>query len=204
MEMTITRALAEIKSLDVRIQKASQETFIGSRKQSQQLINGVSLKEVEELFKANFNSATDLIVRRHSIKRSVVKSNAVTEVVIGESRMTVAEAIDLKNTISLEKQLVGQLKNQYVNATRTVEQHNQNVDKQAEQEANSNFGSKQKSDSDEYNKFVQDFKERNTAVLIDSIDAVKQIEKLQKYIETFEMEVDFVLSESNALTKIEL
>lgn len=204
MELTITRALAEIKSLDARIQTATNQQFVDIRKQSQQLINGMQLKDAEERFKANFNSVTDLIARRHLIKRNIVKSNAITEVQIGELKMTVAEAIDLKNTISLEKQLLSQLKNQYTNATKNLEQHNQVVNKQAEQEATTNFGNKQKSDSSEYAQFVQEFKDRNIAVLVDSIDIVKQIEKLQKYIETFEMEVDFVLSESNALTKIEL
>lgn len=31
MELNITRALAEIKSLDARIQKASQQPFVGVR-----------------------------------------------------------------------------------------------------------------------------------------------------------------------------
>ena len=203
--MTITRALAEIKSLDARINNAtSQLEFIKVRKQSQQLVNGVQIKDLEELFKSNFQSATDLIKRRHLIKSAVVKSNADTVVEIGEVKMTVAEAIDLKNTIGLESQLLSQLKSQYAKALQSIEVTNRAVDQQAEQEANNNFGSKQKSDPTEYQKFVQDYKDRNTVVLVDSIDIKSQIEKLQNYIETFETEVDFTLSESNALTKIEI
>lgn len=203
--MTITRALAEIKSLDTRISNAtSQLHFVNVRKQSQQLVNGVQIKELEEVFKSNFQSATDLIKRRHLIKSNIVKSNAETIVDIGGVKMTVAEAIDLKNTIGLEHQLLNQLKAQYTKALQSIEVTNRNVDNQAEQEANNNFGSKQKSDPVEYNKFVEDYKNRNTVVLIDSIDIKAQIEKLQSYIETFETEVDFTLSESNALTKIEV
>lgn len=204
MEMTITRALAEIKSLDTRIQNAVLQNFVTVRKQSQQLVNGVRVEELQEQFKANHQSATDLIKRRHEIKRKIIKSNAVTEVKIGEVSMTVAEAIDLKNTINLEQQLLNAMKSQYSKQLQTVEVSNRNVDNQAEQEANNNFGSKQKADANEYNKFVADFKERNTVVLVDGFDIKSQIEKLQEYITTFEMEVDFVLSESNALTKIEL
>lgn len=204
MEMTITRALAEIKALDARIQNAVSQNFVATRKQSQQLVNGVKVDELENQFKANHQSATDLIKRRHEIKRKIIKSNAVTEVEIGKVSMTVAEAIDLKNTINLEQQLLNAMKSQYAKQLQTIEISNRNVDNQAEQEANNNFGSKQKADANDYSKFVSDFKERNTVVLVDGFDIKTQIETLQDYISTFEMEVDFVLSESNALTKIEL
>lgn len=51
---------------------------------------------------------------------------------------------------------------------------------------------------------VKAFKKDNEAKLIDSIDLKKQIDTLTVSIENFENEVDFVLSESNVLTKITL
>lgn len=203
-EITITRALAEIKTLDNRISKAVQSTFILSKKKEVKVINGKKINEINSIIQGNFDSVVALIARRHSLKRAVVLSNATTEVQVNDMKMTVAEAIDLKNTISLEKSLVRELKTQKANYMNQLEVQNERESKNAEAQAQQNFGTKQKNDADAYAKFIQDYMDRHSIELIDPIDIASKIEKLDEYITNFETEIDFCLSENNATVKISI
>lgn len=204
MEMNITRALAEIKSLDVRIQNSYGKPFVGIKKKVQQIVNGKQVEDVKSEFQSNYDSMKDMIERRYKIKKAVVLSNATTKVVIAGEEMTVAEAIDYKNSIRLEVEMLNALKRQFSGASNNIETRNNQVDLQAEQEANQAFGSKQKSNPSEYSKFVEDFKERSYFEIIDSVGIEDKIKALEEKINLFTLEVDFVLSESNALTKIDV
>lgn len=201
--MNITRALAEIKLLDSRI-NSSNGMYVNMKKGQQVTVDGMTVSDYEKMLVANLQSVSDLIKRRHLIKRAVVLSNATTMVNVGGVEMTVAEAIDLKNTIKLDKQLLLNLKNQYITRTNEVNNQNQRVAISAEQEATANFGAKQKSDSTEFNKFVEDYKARNEYSIIDPNNARLKIVEMEERISSFETEVDYILSESNALTQINI
>lgn len=201
--MNITRALAEIKLLDSRI-NSSNGMYVNMKKGQQVTVDGMTVSDYEKMLVANLQSVSDLIKRRHLIKRAVVLSNATTMVNVGGVEMTVAEAIDLKNTIKLDKQLLSALKNQYITRTNEVNNQNQRVAISAEQEATANFGAKQKSDSTEFNKFVEDYKARNEYSIIDPNNARLKIVEMEERISSFETEVDYILSESNALTQINI
>lgn len=204
MEMTITRALAEVKSLDARISTAYGKQFVGIKKKPQQIINGRDVKDILSEFQSNYDSLKDMIDRRHKIKKAVVLSNATTKVNVAGNEMTVAEAIDYKNSIRLDVDMLNTLKKQYANTLNSVNTNNTQVDRMAEQEANQAFGSKQKSDNNAYTKFVEDYKDRNYFEVVDAISIKEKIDVLEKKIEEFNLEVDFVLSESNAMTKIDV
>ena len=94
-KMTIHRALAELKTIDSRIEKAISETrFCRSNKHSNEKINGKSIDDYIAETKSAYESINDLIRRRNAMKRAVVLSNAITNVTVGDEVMTVAEAIE--------------------------------------------------------------------------------------------------------------
>lgn len=203
--ITITRALAEIKSLDSKIAKSIGDArFIDIKKKSQTHINGVGIENVKSEIQGSYDKITQLIKNRDTLKRAVILSNATTRVTIGAEIMTVAEAIDKKNTINNQIDLLNEMSRQYSQLTTDITKRNLQIEQQAEQAANQNFGNKQKSNPTEYNQFVEDFKARNEYELIDPIILKKKIDELCEKINEFETEVDFVLSESNAGTKIEV
>ena len=64
-----------------------------------------SRKTVQEFLDdavSKLQSANDLINYRRALKSAVLQSNAVTKVTVADKEMTVAEAIEYKNSISLE------------------------------------------------------------------------------------------------------
>lgn len=98
--ITITEALNELKLYDARIRKAISNTKLaGAAKKSSARIGAITKNEFNEHAKASYQSVTDLIANRNTLKSAIVKSNAVTEITVNGKVMTVAEAIERKNAI---------------------------------------------------------------------------------------------------------
>jgi hypothetical protein len=66
------------------------------------------------------------------------------------------------------------------------------------------FGKEGKVTAQANEDIVKAFKSDNEAKLIDPIDLKKQIDTLTEEIEDFLSEVDFTLSESNTITRIDV
>ena len=96
--MVVHRALAELKTMDSRIEKAIRNTvYVLAVKHSAEKINGVKVGDFKDNMKSSYQKVTDLMARRDAMKRAVVLSNATTKVKIGGVNYTVAEAIEIKN-----------------------------------------------------------------------------------------------------------
>lgn len=201
-KMSINRALAELKLLDKRITEKTRSKFINFYVGKKPPIGYKSNEEFIEEAKSNFQSVKDLISRRNKIKKAIVASNAITVVNIAGKEMTVAEAIERKNSIEYEKNLLQNLRKNneeityyYENQMREMEQR---IDDQID-DINRRDG---KVSEDERLDIERTTKNRYEPHILDPIDIKKQIELLAEEINNFEMEVDFVLTESNAKTEI--
>jgi hypothetical protein len=205
--ITITRALAELKLLDKRINKEIGEfNPVGLMQARKNIIIGTNKtkEDFEKEAKAQYQSITDLIQRRANIKSSIVKSNSDTNVKINGKSMSVAEAIERKNSISYEKSLQTQLNRVGVDCANKRESHNTQLQSQVEQMLLNNYGKDRKANADEYEAIAKPFTEANELNFVDPLDYDKTNKSLYDDIEKFETEVDFVLSESNAKTKIDV
>lgn len=206
MEMSITRALAELKLLDKRIQKEiNATTNIGMTIGGKPMTGFSSVKEFEDKVKSNYQSVKDLIARRQKIKNAIVKSNAETFVTIAGNEMTVAEAIEYKSSIDYKKHLLNKLEDDYRRITVKYEQESENVKIRLDKFLESSFGKefdKKKDEAERIKESSDGFMRLNEPKLVDPLDIKKQIEELSKHIDEFESEVDFTLSESNTITKI--
>lgn len=204
-KMTIHKALCELKILDSRINNAiSSARFCLANKHSNEKVNGVTVEEYQEIMKASYNKASDLIRRREAIKRAVVLSNAKTIVKIGGKEYTVAEAIEMNNHgIDLKLQLKNAMKKQYDSAMTAIISKNSVVDDKATEYVVGLFGQKEsKTANEEYEKARKSYIEANTMELIDPVNILEKIEALEVEIADFTTEVDSALSVSNALTEI--
>jgi hypothetical protein len=197
-EITITRALVELKTLDKRIEKQIESaTFVSYEgqfhKPSPEVANAVS----------TFQSINDLIDRRKKIKSAIVMSNALTKINICSQEMTIAEAIETKSSIAHKKSLLNMLRNQYGTTVNTVEQINARVRKDLEQKS-----SMQPTEKDKQMVSLEDFSKSYISMhgvkLSDPLEVTKRCEQLEKYITQFEQEIDYLLSERNATTLIKV
>ena len=195
--ITITRALVELKTLDKRIQKSiDTSVFVSYKGQFYQPAEGA--KEAASAYQ----SINDLIERRKRIKSAIIKSNANTSVKICGTEMTVAEAIETKSSIKHKKNLLAVMKNQYGSACTNVEHINAKVRKDLENKSSRDADKeKQQMSLEEFSKVYVNM---HGVELFDPIKLSQKIEQLESYITQFEQEVDYVMSEKNAVTTIEI
>ena len=196
-KISITRALVELKTLDSRIQKKIDTgVFVSYKGQFHQP------HEATKEAVANYQSVNDLIERRKKIKSAIITSNALTKVNICGNEMTMAEAIETKSSIKHKKNLLAVLKAQYGSVVTTIESVNARVRKDLENKSTRDTDKdKQQMSLEEFSKMYINL---HGVELFDPIKVSQKIEQLEQYITQFEQEVDYVLSEKNATTFIEL
>ena len=204
-KLSIHRALTELKMLTLRIEAATNEvSAVVANRKSNRKINGVDIPGYEKQMQASYDKVLGLISYRNKIKALVVQSNANTKVLVGKEEMTVAEAIERKQSIQYEKNLLEVIQHQHRSAINTVAKENDALPAKLETYLINILGNKDKQSPDEVKLHTETFMKRNEYEIIDPLNVKKQIESLSTRIEEFESEVDAVLSESNATTFIEV
>lgn len=202
MEISINRALSELKLLNKKITDKTARLQVSDAVQKQ-------TKEQGEKFisdaVAGIKSIRDLIARRNYIKSKIVLSNASTSVAVGDKTMTVAEAIERKTSIELDKNLNRRMRETYYGHKGSVEAHNDKCRSQADKQAEAALGAATEGDKGiQYKAIFDAYYDLNKATLFAPDGIEKQIEDDQDKIDEFESEVDFILSESNTKTMIEV
>lgn len=205
--MTVHRALAELKTMDKRIETAIADgVYCIPNKHSNVKIKGVTVEEYKGVIQGHYDKVVDLIARRKAIKKAVVLSNAKTTVDIDGVTYTVAEAIEMKNQgILFEMQLYEKLKKQYLLAQAQIVKQNENLDEKAEQYVIGLCGANEgKTKSEEHDNTMKKYIEQHTYELVDPIHILDRMNELDEKITKFQADVDAVLSVSNAVTTIEI
>lgn len=210
--MTVHKALAELKVIDDRINKAiTSGTYVVANKHSNQKIHGMTIDEFKTQMQADFQKVSDLIARRNAIKRAVVASNAVTKVKVGDTEYTVAEAIEMKNHgMEFKDYFMRAISTQYVRAKNELDLNSGDpLEKRAEQYVLSVIqaqpkDSKMAVDSDAMKNLRAQYIKDNQYDIIDPIGVKNVIDGLDAEVSEFLTEVDAALSVSNAITVLDI
>jgi len=206
-KISITEALNELKLYDSKITKEiTNATLCGATKKSSDKVGVVKKEDFEDRAKASYQSVTDLIANRNTLKSAVVKSNAVMEVTVADKVMTVAEAIERKNSIEYDETLLNEMKRQYANATAAVDKENKKVDAKVDDLLTTLVGkdSDKKLNKEDQEAVEKPYREKNEFEFIDPLGLYEKIQALEADIDGFKSNVDTVLVLSNATTFIEV
>lgn len=205
-KMTVHKALAELKTLDDRINTAIMgSVFVRANRHNNTKIFGKTIEEFKADSASSLESAMALTNRRNAMKRAVVLSNAVTQVEIGGIKYTVAEAIEMNNH-GMENlvDLRDFLRDQYATAKTMVNSENgDKLVKACENYLQTMYGTKDKVSNPDIEAAQKVYMTANSYDLVTGFDIEKVINDLTKRIDDFKVEVDSALSVSNALTVIE-
>lgn len=205
-KMTIHAALGEIKKLKQRIEKGiNGAVFIGNMKKSAETVNNYAHKkdEFKDIVSANYQSLEDLMSNLYEIKSKVTLSNALTTVIIGQETMTVAEAINRKELIEFEKNLLRRMKNQYDRIITDTTRKNEDVEDNLNDQVTALVGKDPKA-KDNLTGFMEQYRNNNCWENVDPLNLKEKIDVLEQRIFDFETNVDVALSVSNATTFIEI
>ena len=204
--MTVHEALSEIKVASKRITGTLMEmSVVTANRKNATKINGIEPEKFNAQAKADFQSITDLWKRLTAMKAAIATYNASQKITVGDKEYTIAEAIYMKDYgVHLKQTIVNTLSKQYQNALNKIEVENSDnkLGATAERLATANFGSKDKADSAEMEKFIASYKENNQYILIDPINIVPTISSLQSEIDAFEAKVDSAIQIANATNTI--
>ena len=206
-KMSITRALAEVKLLDKRIEKTiGQSKFVTYAKSNcDNVSSNVTKEDYNKSAKASLQSIKDLIERKSRIQSAIAVSNATEQIEVAKAKYSVAEAIYRKNSIDNEKLLLKHLRHQLTDAKDNVEYRNEEVNNKLQNILITMVGKDNvKSTSVEANSMSKQYLADNEFSLVDGLGAEKVIEDMEKEIDEFLFEIDFSLSTHNSLTEIEI
>ena len=205
-KMTVHKALAELKTLDDRINsEITGSVFVRANRHNNMKIFGKAIPDFMADAESSYQSVKALINRRNAMKRAVVLSNAITKVEIGGVEYTVAEAIEMNNH-GMENlvDLRDCLREQYSSVKRMVESENgDKLVKACENYIQATFGTKEKVNNPDIEMAQKAYMTNNAYDIVTGLDIEKVIKELTDRIDTFKAEVDSALSVSNALTVIE-
>lgn len=198
--MTVTRALAELKTLEKRITKSITDCEVIKVRRKE---DKWDVQEFNRQAQGNYQSAVDLIRRRDELKSRILRSNAVTRVRIGKEVLTVAEVIDRKQAIKYKKTLLDRLRNQRQSNQSTYEIRTEELRRKLDHLLEVNFGKEGKSNPENVSAITKTYYDTNKVELVDPVNISAKIKDLEEEITEFDKEADLVLSESNARTLLE-
>lgn len=206
-KLSITEALNELKLFDSKIRKAiTNAAFCGAAKKSADTVGIVRKEDFDERAKASYQSVTDLIANRNTLKSAIVKSNAETMITVDGKSMTRAEGIERKNSIKYEEKLLAEMKKQYAAATANVKRENKKIDHKVDEFISTLVGrdfTKQLSTEDQ-EAVEKPYRSKNEFEFIDPIGIFDKILALEADIDGFKSNIDSQLVLSNATSFIEV
>lgn len=210
MKISITRALVELKRLDQRIAQATISGLFVTRtqgaNQNKKLVDTQgTTQQFAENAKANLQSVLDLIKNRETLKSLIVESNAKTKVKVLGREISVAAAIDLKQTVLARESLYNVITRQSASALQSVTAENSRLQTKIEGMINQMLGSdKTKVDVEASTQITKAQEAIYAQEVFDPINAPEVLKKLKDEIDQIKSELDFILSESNASTQIDV
>lgn len=206
MQITVTKALTEIKKLDKQIAKLTQGTVFIMTAKNGRVSGFASVEEASKVIKSGLDKLKGIMSRRTAIKAKVTASNAATKVTIASKEMTVAEAIERKSSIQQNETLLGVMKQQFNKVVAAQARHDNMVQQEIDRKVEQIFGNVKRIDANDstYQTIKTQVEKANTLKLVDPAALAKQIEELEEAIDDFKANVDVELSVSNATTSIEI
>jgi len=197
---SITRSLVELKTLDEKITKLTSEGLFMSFK-TKSKNSGITEDEFSRTANESFVNLNRMIQKRDLIKTLILESNLVARVTIGGKEMSVAAAIEFKNTIEYKSRLLEVLKRQ--RKTVLAEQEAHKVRLQAKIDDNIKIiCGKEKPDASVIATVTDGITKSDPIEVFDPLNLEVLIRTMEEDVLNFRANVDFALSESNATTQI--
>lgn len=213
MKMTVTRALAELKQLSSRISKATSMYYPFEVATGEKLRGTRSHKKLEDFqkeIKEEAQSLKDLIRRQEAIKDAISQSNAITKVKVGKDEFTIVQILNRKQTtLEAYAKLKTTLEDRIMRAKREFDSQVADRESAIERMVKTRLETAEKggrSVKEEEKLNFRELEEKQTPEvnLLDPSKAEEWLKEITEYVENFTHEVDYLLSESNSTTEIDI
>ena len=212
MEITIHRALSQLKTTQARIEdKLEKDLYISSTIGKTNMAEG---RPVDAVKREILASMEQLLKNFQTLKLAIIRSNSgITEEstniktgTVEDLTLTVAEAIAIqKYVLPLRERFVRRLEAQLNSAKRTVEMANTQANNEIASvlDALSNKDSKNL-DPSQVNTITEAYQQNKFRQLVDPLDLAEKIRKAHDNLDALSVGIDAFLSESNAISHIDV
>jgi hypothetical protein len=214
MEMSLHRALIELKTLKKRIAKDTiNATYVMTMVGRKEAINGIPIKDVKAKIQGDYDSIISLISNYEKVKYAVIRANAGVQdnadtVSVCGKNYTIAELIEAMNSIygkdGFKRILLKDMKDSLVNAKRAISLAQAREADEIDRYLKTITGDNNKLSAAESQEQIKLWHELHDVTMIDPLGIENKIQKLEEEIEKFCVEADSTLSEQNALKKIDV
>lgn len=200
-KITVTRALSMIKSTEERLKSLTDAEFtkavLAVEKDSS--VN----KEFVSKSKSNFDAFNDLFKQLIDLKITVQKSNLETFIRFRGLDINVASAIVLKNSLELKTDVLSTISRQNLSAEKSIKTAAESLERKVRE-----FVEKYKAEGStlqEVEEFATNSVSREVKMVkLEGFNVSKEIENLKEDVRLITSELDYLLSESNASTFVEI
>ena len=204
--ISLTRALAEVKTLEDRITKAiagARYVDVVQGAQDKPVDRAYTSKdELEARIKGDFQSIEALTTRRAAIKAAITKANVVTTVKLGDRTLTIADAVNLKQSLYLHQMLLDAMKTSLVQGTKQVEHLAKALDEKVERLVQNSFQNVSKVSEEQFLSVKKPQADAFEPKLLDPLKINEKIKALESQLDEIRLNLDFALSEVNARTDV--
>lgn len=202
-KISLTRVLSEIKSITESLATHVVIAAVSTNKTGRVVTENCSHEQFKLTSQSRFDAWTAQIERLTMLKTLRNQANVVTMVTVGGKQMTMDQAIAKKALLTWQTSALANFKAQLQKAQQEVTKADADVqisvDKAVAAAVSSNALTEEQS-----NVFKKMY-EQSLGKQIAVGDNIKtSLEKLEKYITEFSNEIDYVLSEANANTHVEI
>lgn len=218
MKISLHRALVQIKTTELRLQKLTdmnnnENIFIAVMDRgANTTTGGLTKKDAERRIKADFDQFNALYKNLLILKKAVMQANAgigqdveVRRVTLCGDRYTLAEILAAQKTLRYKENFLNLIKNKYAVATQQIASRNNLVQARLDKMIESmGGGDKSKVNPADIQSTTEWFMANNGYELLDPLNILDCISKLEKEINEFKIEADAAISQENALTTIEV
>jgi len=206
MQITLAEGLVQLKRITARIEKK-----VGRLDLVTVTVGGkiphltVSPEEYSRAADADLQSVRALIERRRAIKGAIVLANALTQIKVGGREMTIAEAIERKMSIKLDRDLLLKLRTDQAKTLVWLKDENASVQKRLDAVLSQYDPTADTLDAaGKFKAVAEPFLNTYEARLHDPLSIDGIIRDLDDEIDLFNEEIDIALTEANVRTVIQI
>jgi hypothetical protein len=205
MKMSLTRVLNEIKLTEKKITSlGAQNLSLLAIARNGQISNIGCVDNLKKNAEAYKQSLSDLINRRYTLKATLLKANNETIVDFGGLSLSIAEVIDRKNYLSVEASIYTHISR---NITTLYTEYNKiqvDVDRIVEGAVSNALSSDGKKDPKLAEEVTKSIRLVNNYTIEDPVKIEEWVKERSEALIEYESNIDFVLSEINAKTEVEI
>ena len=201
--ISLTRVLSEIKTLTEHVKNFPIIADVGVNKTSKVLAENCTVAQFNLVSQARYDTWVAQIERLVLLKSARNQANTTVMVTVNSNQMTMDKAISKKAMLEVQKSALNKFKSQLAAAQQVVTKADAEVQTSVDKAVAAAVTSNPLTEEQ-----VQVFKKMYEASLGKTIAVGSNIktclENLEKYIKEFSDEIDYVLSEANANTFVDV